>query len=99
MYLHAFGARYDLPISLALYLYAAAGVVVVSFVMVAVFASDRTGAKAVRYPRLAAPALLAIGRSPVFRAITGGIDVLTLLAVIVAGLLGSQTAVRNPAQY
>jgi hypothetical protein len=99
VYLHAFGQRYDLPISLALYLYAAAGVVVVSFVMVAVFAGDRTGARAVRYPRLAVPAMLAIGRSRVFRVVTGAIGVLTLLAVIVAGLFGSQTAVRNPAQY
>ena len=32
--LHGFGQRYDLPISLALYLYAAAGVVVISFVLV-----------------------------------------------------------------
>jgi hypothetical protein len=99
MYLHAFGARYDLPISLALYLYAAAGVVVVSFVMVAIFASDRTGDHAVRYPRLAAPILLAIGRSPAFRAITGAIGVLGLLAIVVTGLFGSQTAVRNPSQY
>ena len=99
LYLHAFGARYDLPISLALYLYAAAGVVVVSFVMVAIFASDRTGERAVRYPRLEAPALLAIGRSPVFRAITGAIGVLVLLAIIVTGLFGSQNAVRNPSQY
>jgi hypothetical protein len=99
LYLHAFGARYDLPISLALYLYAAAGVVVVSFVMVAIFASDRTGDRAVHYPRLRAPFLLALGRSPVLRAITGAIGVLALLAIIVTGLFGSQTAVRNPSQY
>ena len=44
-----------LPISLALYLYAAAGVVVVSFVMVAVFAGDRVGTRAIRYPRADSP--------------------------------------------
>ena len=99
LYLHAFGPRYDLPISLALYLYAAAGVVVVSFVMVAIFASDKTGERAVHYPRLAAPFLLAVGRSPVFRAITGGIGVLVLLAVVVTGLLGVQNALQNPASY
>ncbi|TMC11018.1 MAG: hypothetical protein E6J41_07105 [Chloroflexi bacterium] len=99
LYLHAFGPRYDLPISLALYLYAAAGVVVVSFVMVAVFASDRTGEKAVRYPRLAAPFLLAVGRSPALRAVTGTIGVLALLAVIVCGLFGVQNALQNPASY
>jgi hypothetical protein len=99
VFLHAFGQRYDLPISLALYLYAAAGVVVVSFVMVAVFASDRTGARAVRYPRVAVPLLLALGRSPVVRAVAGAIGVLGLLTVVVTGLLGPQVAVRNPAQY
>jgi hypothetical protein len=99
LYLHAFGPRYDLPISLALYLYAAAGVVVVSFVMVAIFAGDRTGEKAVRYPRAAVPLLLSIGRSPVLRAITGTIGVLALLTVIVCGLFGVQNALRNPASY
>jgi hypothetical protein len=97
--LHAFGPRYDLPISLALYLYAAAGVVVVSFVMVALFASDRTGERAVHYPRFSAPFLLTIGRSPVLRGITGTIGVLALLAVIVCGLFGIQNALRNPASY
>jgi hypothetical protein len=99
LYLHAFGQRYDLPISLALYLYAAAGVVVVSFVMVAVFASDRTGERAVRYPRLAAPLLLILGRSPVVRVVTAAIGVLSLLTVVVTGYLGSQSALLNPAQY
>jgi len=99
LYLHAFGARYDLPISLALYLYAAGGVVVVSFVMVAVFASDRTGARAVAYPRRPAPLLLALGRSPVVRVLTGAIGVLSLLTVVATGYLGSQNALYNPASY
>ena len=99
IFLHGFGARYDLPISLALYLYAAAGVVVVSFVMVALFAGDRLGDRAVRYPRLPAPWLLAPGRSAVVRVIGGAIGVLGLLAVILLGLLGSDQASRNPAEY
>ena len=97
--LHAFGARYDLPLGLALYLFAAAAVVVVSFVLVATFAGDRIGQRAVRYPRLAAPSLHAIGRSPVFRAITGAIGVLALLAIIVTGLLGTANPARNPSEY
>jgi hypothetical protein len=97
--LHAFGPRYDLPISLALYLYAAAGVVVVSFVMVALFAGDRTGDRAVRYPRLATPALLAIGRSPVLRMVTGTFGVLVLLSVVVTGLFGVQNALDNPSAF
>jgi hypothetical protein len=99
LYLHAFGTRYDLPISLALYLYAAAGVVVVSFVMVALFAGDRTGERAVHYPRWPAQFLVPIGRSRALRAITGTIGVLALLTVIVTGLFGSQNAVSNPSQY
>jgi hypothetical protein len=55
--LHGFGQRYDLPASLALYLYAAAGVVVISFVLVVVFSSDQVGSRAVRYPRRAVPLL------------------------------------------
>ena len=97
--LHAFGARYDLPISVALYLFAAASVVVVSFVMVAIFAGERVGERAVRYPRLPAPLLLAVGRTAAFRAITGTIGLLALLAVIVTGFFGNQNPARNPAEY
>ena len=42
-FLHGFGQRYDLPGPLFLYLFAAAGVVVLSFVMVVLFAGDRLG--------------------------------------------------------
>jgi hypothetical protein len=97
--LHGFGARYDLPISLALYLYAAAGVVVVSFVMVAIFAGNRVGETSVAYPRWRAPWLLALGRSSLVKAVTGAIGVLGLLAVIVTGLFGSTDPVRNPSEY
>ncbi|HKA51811.1 MAG TPA: hypothetical protein VKK19_19695 [Candidatus Dormibacteraeota bacterium] len=99
VFLHAFGARYDLPISVALYLFAAASVVVVSFVMVAIFAGERVGERAVRYPRLRAPLLLAIGRTAVFRAISGTVGVLALLAIIVTGFFGNQNPARNPAEY
>ena len=99
VFLHAFGARYDLPISFALYLFAAAGVVVVSFVMVAIFAGERVGERAVRYPRLPAPLLLAIGRTAALRAVTGAIGVLALLTIIVTGFFGDQNPARNPAEY
>jgi hypothetical protein len=97
--LHGFGVRYDLPISLALYLYAAAGVVVVSFVMVALFAGDRVGARAISYPRRESRLLTRIGRTPYPRAVGGAIGVLGLLAIIVSGLFGSQEPTRNPAEY
>src|SRR5256885_16550697 len=80
--LHGFGVRYDLPISLALYLYAAAGVVVVSFVMVAVFAGDRVGTRAIRYPRAEAAWLARWGRSPVLRGIGGPVGGAGLVALV-----------------
>jgi len=97
--LHGFGVRYDLPISLALYLYAAAGVVVVSFVMVALFAGDRVGDRAISYPRREVGWLTRIARTPCPRAIGGIVGVLGLLAIVATGLLGSQAPTRNPAEY
>ncbi|TAN34988.1 hypothetical protein EPN29_01350 [bacterium] len=97
--LHGFGVRYDLPISLALYLYAAAGVVVISFVLVVLFAGDQVGSKALRYPRRALPFLLPIARSAWPRALGGLIGVAALLAIIVSGWLGSKDPTRNPAEY
>jgi hypothetical protein len=99
VFLHGFGDRYDLPASLALYLFAAAGVVAISFVMVAVFAGDRVGAKAVLYPRRRMEWLTTIARSPLPRAIGGAIGVLTLLAIICTGIFGSRDPLRNPAEY
>src|SRR6202521_4645767 len=97
--LHGFGARYDLPISLALYLYAAAGVVVISFVLVVLFAGDQVGAKALQYPRRAVPALASIARTPWPRIIGGVIGIAGLLAVVITGLFGSSNPLYNPAEY
>jgi hypothetical protein len=97
--LHGFGPRYDLPASLALYLYAAAGVVVVSFVLVVLFASDQVGPKAVQYPRRELRFMLPIARSPWPRIVGGAIGVLSLVAVVVTGYLGSSNPQYNPAEY
>ena len=97
--LHGFGQRYDLPISLALYLYAAAGVVVISFVLVVLFAGEQVGAKAIQYPRRAVPFLTAAGRSPWPRVVGGVLGVFGLLVVVVAGFFGSTNAYYNPAEY
>jgi hypothetical protein len=99
IFLHGFGQRFDLQIPLALYLFAAAGVVVLSFVLVVLFAGDQVGAKAVAYPKLAAPFLLACARTPWPRIVGGIIGVLGLLVVIVAGFLGSKNNFLNPAEY
>ena len=97
--LHGFGPRYDLPIATALYLYAAGGVVFISFVLVVLFAGDRVGPKATDYPRRAVPWLVPIARSPVPRIIGGLIGVTALIAVVVTGLFGSSNAFYNPSEY
>ncbi len=74
IFLHGFGQRYELPASLALYLYAAAGVVVISFVLVVVFSADQVGSRAVRYPRRAVPFLTRAAQSPIPRVIGGITD-------------------------
>lgn len=97
--LHGFGARYDLPISLALYLYGAAGVVVISFVMVAVFSGDRVGARALGYPTRPVGWLTGLvgARPPLL--VTRTIGVLALAAIVGYGWFGSPEPTRNPAEY
>jgi hypothetical protein len=97
--LHGFGARYDLQGPLFLYLFAAAGVVVLSFVMVVLFAGDKLGDEAVAYPRRRAT-WLEDPANAAWPSIAGGtIGVLGLLTVIVTGLFGSQNPFYNPAEY
>jgi hypothetical protein len=99
IFLHGFGPRYDLPAPLFFYIFAAAGVVVISFVLVVVFAGDQVGARAVQYPRRAVPSLLPLARSPLPRAVGGTIGVLTLVAIVVTGLFGSTNPAFNPSEY
>ena len=97
--LHGFGQRYDLPASLALYLFAAGGVVIISFVLVVLFAGDQVGAKAIQYPRRAVPFLLRIAQTPWPRIVGGLIGVLGLAAIVVTGIFGSRKPELNPAEY
>jgi len=99
VFLHGFGPRYDLPGPLFLYLFAAAGVVVVSFVMVVLFAGDKIGEEAVAYPRRRAPWLDGLANARWPRVAGGAVGFLALAAVVVTGFLGSQQAVYNPAEY
>lgn len=99
IFLHGFGQRYDLPASLALYLFAAGGVVVISFVLVVLFAGDQVGAKAIAYPRRAVPLVTRIGQTRWPRLIGGIIGVVGLAAIIITGLFGSNKADLNPAEY
>jgi hypothetical protein len=99
IFLHGFGVRYDLPAALSLYIFAAAAVVAVSFVMVAVFASEKVGERAVRYPRRELRLLRGLPGVRWLRAVLGGFGVLYLLAIIVTGGFGTTTPDRNPAEY
>ena len=99
IFLHGFGPRYDLPAPLFWYLFAAAGVVVISFVLVVAFAGDQVGAKAIEYPRRPVAFLLRLGRSPWPRAVGGVLGVLGLVAIVITGLFGSSNAAFNPSEY
>jgi hypothetical protein len=99
VFLHGFGQRYDLPASLWLYLFAAAFVVVISFVLVVLFAGDQVGDRAIQYPRRRAALLLRIARTPWPRAVGGAIGVLALVTIVVTGLFGSSDPNKNPAEY
>jgi hypothetical protein len=99
IFLHGFGQRFDLNIPLYLYLFAAAGVVVISFVLVVLFAGDQVGSKAVAYPKRAVPRLLAVARTPWPRVVGGAIGVIGLLTVVVTGFFGSKSNYLNPAEY
>src|SRR4030081_120525 len=97
--LHGFGVRYDLPLSLSLYIISAAAVVVISFVLVAVFASEKVGPTAVQYPRRELTFLRGLPRVGWLRALGGALGVLFLLAIIATGWVGAGRADGNPAEY
>ena len=98
--LHGFGQKYDLPISRYLYFVAAGFVVVVSFVLVVLFAGEQVGEKAVQYPKWPNRLLTSLGRSPWPRAIGGAVGVASLLVVVITGFFGSQLHPElNPSEY
>src|SRR5438477_9990004 len=79
---HGFGQRYDLPLPLSLYLVGTAAAVVLSFVVVALFARHTPGERG--YPRIdlgAYPALAAV-----LKLIAAGLFIVT----VAAGFIGDQ---------
>jgi len=89
----------DMPIPVALFLYAAANVVVLSFVPAALFSGDRRASGADAYPRVRAPWLLPVVRSRALRAAGGAAGVLGLVVFVAAGLLGPQRPAASSSQY
>jgi len=92
---HGFGQRYDLPLPLSLYLFGTAAAVILSFVVVALFARHTPGARG--YPRIDLGAYR-LGRwlaHPVLggllKLIAAGFFILT----VTAGFIGDQDPYRN----
>jgi len=98
-HLHGFGARYDLPIALALYLFSAGAVVFVSFVLIAVLAGGRLGEDAVRYPRRELIQLRGHPLTAALSAAAGAFGVAYLLAIVLTGWFGARSPDGNPAEY
>jgi len=88
---HGFGQRYDLPLPLSLYLFGTAAAVILSFVVVGLFARHTPGA--LGYPRIDLPAHW-LGHPvllSVLKLIAAGVFILT----VTAGFCGSQDPYRN----
>ncbi len=87
---HGFGQRYDLPLPLSLYLFGAAAAIILTFVVVGLFARHRAAASG--YPRFELP----IGRlGRWLDALLKLVAVLLLVLTIIAGFAGSQDPYRN----
>jgi hypothetical protein len=94
---HGFGARYDLPVPLWLYLFGSAAAVVLSFVVVGLFAGEGGGA-AHRYPRFDLFRITPFRDIFASRPFLEGIRLLSagfFLLVVVTGLIGEQIPNEN----
>ena len=92
---HGFGQRYDLPIPLSFYLVGTAAVVVVSFLIVALFVRDASRLQ--HYPRvdlLASPLTRWLGSPPLALALKL-LALALFIVTIVAGFRGDQNPYRN----
>jgi hypothetical protein len=92
---HGFGQRYDLPLPLSLYLFGTAAAVVLSFVIVGLFARHAPGARG--YPRID---LLAypLGRLLAHRMLVRSLQLISVglfVVTMIAGFYGSQNPYQN----
>jgi len=93
---HAFGARYDLPVPLSLWLGGAGAVVLLSFVVTAHFFRAPGETQGRWRLNLTDLPLLGLLARPVVLAILRALSVLLFLLSVAAGFLGSQTTTKNP---
>src|SRR5438270_7026876 len=84
---HGFGQRYDLPLPLSLYLFGTAAAVVLSFVVVALFARHTPGARG--YPRID------LGAYPALAALLKLIAAFLFILAVTAGFIGGQDPYLN----
>jgi hypothetical protein len=92
---HGFGQRYDLPLPLSLYLAGAAAAIVLSFVVIGLFARHRPGTHG--YPRLDLSAWR-LGRGLAHPVVTGLLQLITaglFLLTVTAGFCGDQDPYFN----
>ena len=92
---HGFGERYDLPVPLPLYLFGAALVVLISFLILGLF--GRTELKAYSYPtiNLFSFRLMRLLFNQISKGILKAVGVLSLLLLIVVGFYGADDPNRN----
>jgi hypothetical protein len=96
--LYSFGPRYDLPLPLSVFQWTGAAVVGISFIMMTLFASHRTGPAALRYPQRELTFLSWLPNARWLRTVASVVGVLGLLAVVVTGILGPAQPDRNLAE-
>jgi hypothetical protein len=92
---HGFGQRYDLPLPLSLYLFSAAAAVVVSALVVGLFAPRTQGAS--RYPQVDI-FITPLGRLIASPHVTRGLALVTvglLFLCVIAGFWGNQNPYQN----
>src|SRR5262249_21985981 len=96
---HGFGQRYDLPLPLPLFLFGAAAVVALSFVILGLFAGSVRATQRARQFDLFATALgRAIAQSSLLRAVVLSIRLAALgvfIVTVIAGFIGDQNPYRN----
>src|SRR5205809_373595 len=84
---HGFGQRYDLPLPLSLYLFGTAAAVVLSFVVVALFARHAPGARG--YPRID------LGAYPALAGLLKLVAAFLFILTVTAGFIGDQDPYFN----